>query len=490
MNKIVCSLLSLSMALAFTFVIASPAFAQDGTTETTADWSNFFDPKTGSMQEGVVDAGEIEIEADWMSIPGSDGAPTNNPTYHVYIAANGDSIIAPSYSTMGTMVSQYETSGILEANASTQDLIGLVSSAMEIGQATANRAQYGNSGLVTGNGEAYDIDGDTQVDALSAMLLQQLQNVTWGVYSSNSNGIPESARAQWEVLKNIIKTGIKDHALATTYLYYTADNCANNPIGCQKLCDISPSACLDGSPVVTIDDIAKTIPAPQCPASTITPGTPSLSIYKTGPNSPLVVGQDPNKRGADVAIAVTIPPTVYIYYTQKPIYEDQEFCVTAGTGTGSGTGGVTPNCKTSSTAKKNDGIRVTESVLVRIDCEKHTLVYSEPIASVRASANLSTGSQDWINNQLSQYYYGAHTTQTSFSLIPGIGTASTGCNGSKTCYATGSVTGIPFQDPGQYGLSLRVVTAGTPVSTGRTLNTSGSLGVSFIAVRLIENGSR
>jgi hypothetical protein len=194
------------------------------------------------------------------------------------------------------------------------------------------------------------------------------------------------------------------------------------------------------------------------------------------PNDPLVVGQDPNKRGADVGYSVTIPPTVYTYYVAKPVYKTIRVCTVEG------------GCGTTGASKKLGGRVVSATVLDHVDCEKHVEVYQESITGLGATASLSQESINWINNKLSAYYYRAHTLQTSFNLIPGLASASIYCS-NKVCYASGSVTRIQFRDPGTYGLSLVVRTSGTPVTTGRTFSTSGSLTVSFIAVRLIENGS-
>lgn len=117
------------------------------------------------------------------------------------------------------------------------------------------------------------------------------------------------------------------------------------------------------------------------------------------------------------------------------------------------------------------------------------MVYPEQITNVRATANLTQASKDWISKGLSTYYYGATVKQPSYALIPGMAIAATGCNGNKVCMATGSVSRIQFRDPGFYTLLLSVQTAGTPVSAARTLNGSGSLSVAFISVRLIDTGN-
>jgi hypothetical protein len=290
-------------------------------------------------------------------------------------------------------------------------------------------------------------------------------------------------KTDWSILNGdifnmvwqLLKTDISDKDINTLYLAYAS--CSDSPTGCvNNICKLAPqeASCVAAAEAAS----AATAPtsAAACPASTIVPGTPSYSIYKEAPNDPLVVGQDPNKRGADVGYSVTIPPTVYTYYIAIPVYKTIQTCTVEG------------GCGSSGASKKAGGKVVSATVLDHVDCEKHVEVYQESITGLGATATLSQESINWINNKLSAYYYGAHTLQTSFNLIPGLASASTYCS-NKVCYANGSVTRIQFRDPGTYGLSLVVRTSGTPVTTGRTFNTSGSLTASFIAVRLIENGS-
>jgi|GEM_PF-375541 len=485
MNKITRNTLSIALALIFVSALVIPVLAQDGTTGGGGDFSNFIDPNTGLMLPGVIDAGEITIEnPDWGNGANELGTAFQEASYHQYIAPNGDTILAPSLTTMNAMIMNGETSGLLASEGSYQSTVGLIASWMALGQGVSDLTYYTNQPGVDSNGNltmggGYNVDDDASLDAVREYILTNLQKTILGsgFYSEGSGGLTTGFWAAVTQAWNQVRTGYDDKMFAGTYLYYSAANCTKSPVGCTA----EQAALLAAA--AAIPTAAPVIP-PQCPASTIVPGSPSLGISTTGPASPLVVGQDPNKRGADVSFFVIVPPTVYTYYIPIPIYEDVQFCLANEDGSAVAGG----NCKTAG-SKTNNGKTINTRQLVRVDCEKHVEVYAEPVSAVNANANLTQDSINWITHNLAGYYYGATTQQTSFNLVPGLASANAGCDGGKTCRANGAVSNIQFQDPGTYNLSLRIVTAGTPVSTGRSFTTGGSLSVSFISVRLIENGS-
>jgi hypothetical protein len=462
---------ALALTLTLTSILVNPVRADNSTTG--ADWSNFFN-SDGTIRSDVTDAGTVKPETAWDTSTGADGGSGYDSTYHVYVAANGDTIVAPSATTLLQMAIDGDASGLNSADGTYQTGIGTAITKAEVYSYIANQIQEsGNAYLQGSTSSGYDSHSDTSLQDTISLLFKNLQSENLGNYSEGSTGYSNDFVFTYNYLKQLLLTGLDDKTLASTYLYYSAENCKNSPVGCEQVCKLVPSAC--GS---SDDTAAVTAPTSSaaCPASTIVPGTPSYSIYKVAPNDPLVVGQDSNKRGADVGYSVTIPPTVYTYYIAKPVYKTIQTCTVEG------------GCGTSAASKKLGGKVVNATVLDHVDCEKHVEVYQESITGLGATASLSQESINWINNKLSAYYYGAHTLQTNFNLIPGLASASTYCS-NKVCNANGSVVHIQFRDPGTYGLSLVVRTSGTPVTTGRTFNTTGSLTVSFIAVRLIENGS-
>jgi hypothetical protein len=173
-----------------------------------------------------------------------------------------------------------------------------------------------------------------------------------------------------------------------------------------------------------------------------------------------VVGQDTeNRRGADVQARVTIPPVIFTWY--EPIYEDEEVCEP------STTVGGAPVCRTESVFK---------------ECREHVEHLPDAVASMQATAALDAASQAWITGKLGQTHYGAYIHQANFTLIPGLGSWTGGCDGGGTCTATGQALKVPFADPGTFDLRLNVVTTGTrfmgiPITQPRQLSADGKLQV-------------
>jgi len=98
---------------------------------------------------------------------------------------------------------------------------------------------------------------------------------------------------------------------------------------------------------------------------------PVLTIQKTAPNNPLVVGQDTEiRRVADIQARVTVPPVIFTWY--EPIYEERDVCRTANVG-------ETPNCKTSPGLTINDGVSDTEMVFK--ECRRHVEHLPDTVAS-------------------------------------------------------------------------------------------------------------
>ncbi len=281
---------------------------------------------------------------------------------------------------------------------------------------------------------------------------QFFQDVISGKTNIFTIGGSNAMNFLWE----LFRISVNDHMLATTLLLYLKCQCASAPGGCPA----------------TVD----TAPQPSCPGATVKIGQPSLTIKPIAPEKPLVIGQDPNKSGADIQVDATIPPVVYTWYEAIPVYENR--CRGAGSG-------ETPNCKTDGSKEADDG--VSYRAIVRYDCKKHMEVYEEPIESVQATVNLSRESKGWILGNLAERYYQASVQQSSFNLLPGLGTATTGCDGNKICRASSTIGKIPFADPGRFDLQMTVVTGGTPVSRPRILKGSGIIDIWITLLRSVGN---
>jgi len=161
-------------------------------------------------------------------------------------------------------------------------------------------------------------------------------------------------------------------------------------------------------------------------------GAISASASKVAPPYPLVVGQDPDKRGVDVAFSASVAPTIYTYYTSVPIYGEEVKCV--------------------------NGVCVNRQVVTGHTCQIHTQSYSECIESASASISLSKESRDWILNELSIRYPEAYLHHPNFSFSGG------GCTFSV------SKDHVQVADPGNWNMRLSGSTSGTPVSGPRSFS--------------------
>ena len=263
----------------------------------------------------------------------------------------------------------------------------------------------------------------------------------------------------WQVIKHMMNQWTEQGYLlyAFAILLYPSSVCATLPGGCPA--SVTP-------------------PPPQgCRPSTISQAAPALTIERIAPNYPLVVGQDPGRRGADIRAQVSIPPVIFTWYELVPVYETE--CRGAGAA-------QQGECRTDPSETYLNG--VWERVHVRDDCRQHVAVYPDPVSDLAAWANLTEASKEWILGTLSQRYYDAYLHHPEFFLVPQMASWSAGCS-SGTCTATSLVPRVSFADPGSFDLLLEAQTAGTPVTRPRTLYGHGQLQVFLAAVTLGNPGA-
>jgi hypothetical protein len=292
----------------------------------------------------------------------------------------------------------------------------------------------------------------------------------------------------FELLKMSFDSGFLVNALL---LYLNGvTNCANVPGGCSGLqAHCSGSSCL---------------PKPSiCPLSSISQMPPTLAIQKIAPDHPLVVGQDPAKRGADIQASVSIPPVVFTWY--EPV-QDPPTCQFDSSGNGHGCAGPGnrytsvigqggSHVSWSSSMENNSSWNVVDGP---IHCNKHVEVLPEAITSIQANAQLNPESRYWILNNLAGNYYEAFIHRPVFNLIPDMAQVSGGCNGDHTCSAKALAANVPFADPGTFDLKMLVYTAGTsfiwkgvniPITQPRVLAVENAAQVYVTLVTLLPAGA-
>ena len=283
----------------------------------------------------------------------------------------------------------------------------------------------------------------------------------------------------FEILRMSFDSGFLANALLL-YLNGVAD-CASLPGACAGLV----ADCSDGSCVPE---------APICPAPTISQAPATLAIQKAAPENPLVVGQDPEKRGADIQPSVSIPPVIFTWYEQV---QDPPTCESVSSGNGGGCPGPGSRYDNNWDQSMEDN-PAYEVVDGEIHCIEHVEILPEPITEVQANAQLSPESRYWILNDLASKYYEAYIHQPRFDLLPGMAPVNAGCGGNGTCSADAFIPNVPFADPGAFDLRMWVYTAGTvfnwngvaiPITQPRVLFTQDVMQVYVTLVTLLPSGA-
>ncbi len=196
------------------------------------------------------------------------------------------------------------------------------------------------------------------------------------------------------------------------------------------------------------------VPTPtsgECPLNLrVSQPAPTLSVSPLAPAHPIVVGQDPNKRGVDVSASIQIHPVIVKY--DVPKYEHE--CQFVG-------GTVTDSACQNNPGWKNQKVFA--------GCETKTESYIDRIAFATIEANLAPDSIRWITTELAAKYPGAHVYQAHWSLWPGRapsqgGLSADGANLS-VIYAQ-----LPLADPGQYRVLIQGTTRGTPYTAPRSFS--------------------
>jgi hypothetical protein len=198
------------------------------------------------------------------------------------------------------------------------------------------------------------------------------------------------------------------------------------------------------------------LPLGNCPSRNwnISQQSPILSAGKLAPANPVVIGQDPAKRGVDLQVGVTTFP-VYVTYTYEHA-ETVKTCQWVGGGQGGGCGSTNPD--------PNWGMRNS----TKRECRRHTDVFPDRIAALSIRADLSDVSAVWISSDLASKYPGAHVYQASWPLFPARPVSTGGFNIDRTSF-NASYLRLPLLDPGDYLVNIAGKTLGTPFTGPRDL---------------------
>lgn len=431
MKKVFVVFLLLSISVVMLLPVPQ-AFAQDGS------WSEVVDSNGNILYDQMTDQGVVTQNADWMPsitlpVVGTVSVPAE---YHSYVTASGNTVLMPTATTLFFMAANASESGYLAA-ASTMGTggpsVGLDAATGIAGIGAVFGAMLGNAGgaeMMSAINQA-GFNGPTA----AADFFQSVANGQTDIWSLGPTGL-------MNFFSSLSSPSLADGNLYTYMLLYTPAQCGITPAGCsaeQLSLLVTPTP-----PATPTQPPAQ----PICPEPSVKPGAISASASKSAPPYPLVVGQDPDRRGVDVEFTASVAPTIYTYYTTVPIYEEQ--------------------CKTVL------GVEKCTNVVTGYTCQVHTKSYPECIASASASMSLSKESREWILNELSIRYPEAYLHHPNFGFSGG------------GCVYSASQERVPVADPGNWNLRISGTTSGTPVSGSRSFSRGGTFEVWLKEVVIIK----
>jgi hypothetical protein len=414
----------LAVVILASFAVNLVGYAQEEQPPQDGPWGEVIDENGDILYENLTDLGEIQVYAEWMpDVPFNDG----QATYHRYLTPSGNTVVMPSATTLFFMALNPEESGFEQASAGLGNGLGALETMLAgyISPADIASMGYSDSDVFWQS----VINGETYIWTLEVM---------------------------GDFMLDLLSSSIADQNLYTMLLLYTNGNCDAVPGGCP------PGRVL---PTPTPPSSACSAPFIQTGPIQVTGG--SGDGGKVAPRNPVVIGQDPERRGVDVKVNALIPPISY--HTFDTIRHDDLVCASDSTGLGPGYA-RDPRWKT--------------VVDTWYECIEHIQVFPDYLASTQVSINLTPESRAWILTDLAQAYPGAHLLHPDFSFsFAGPGSPL----GDKSVSWTTTIPFIQTADPGNYTTTVTVRTTGTPVSAPRQARVGiGQFTVELVQVTLIE----
>jgi hypothetical protein len=391
-------LLVLAALVVIVSMLPIPVYAQN------SPWSEIVDGNGNILYNNLTDLGVVQENASWMpNVPFIDG----QATYHRYMTPSGNIVVMPSATTLFFMALHPDASGINNVYSALGNGVGVLETMLAGYITPADMASAGYT------------DPDS--------FWQSVINGKTNIFTFEIMGA---------FLRDLITSSLADGNFYTMLLLYLGGDCSKIPGGCPEIPTPPPSPS-------------------DCPTPFITTGPIQImggsgDGGKIAPPNPVVIGQDPDKRGVDVKVSVSIPPITYHYY-EKIVHHDM-VCAEDPSGLGSGCAGHPndPNWKT-----------ITHTWF---ECIGHTKVYPDFLNSAQVSISLTQDSRNWILTDLAQAYPGASLIHPDFSFFfSGPGSLS----GGNSILWTRLIPSIQTADPGDYDTNVFVHTSGTPVSAPR-----------------------
>ena len=391
--------------LTWLFLSVPPAHAQDG----GSAWGEVVNSDGSINYGGMTDNGVVTKPESFMPTVPIFGQI--DAEYHSYTTESGNQVLMPSASTLFFMA--MDGSSALYTNPS-MGTAGLSAASAGDGTSTVGAAFVGKAfGLLFGSTDASQFGGSNASQDFFPDLISGQQNL-WELGPSGLGNL----------LGSFLSTSLQDGNLYTYMILMPPDACGSTA-GCAALPAVpeTPPPPTDEPPPAF--DPGKM----ECPAPQVIPGQISFGGSKTAPEYPLVVGQDPDKRGVDFSFHASVAPTRYITYRLIVEY------------------GCDPGpCRPGERRE-----------VVGYHCAAQTQVFEECIESASGRISLSQTSREWILDELAIRYPEAYLHDPDMNV-----SSSGGCEWSD------SPGNVPVADPGYWNVYARGSTSGTPVSGPRS----------------------
>jgi hypothetical protein len=214
----------------------------------------------------------------------------------------------------------------------------------------------------------------------------------------------------------------------------------------------------------------------QCPLDlAVSQPAPLVMAAKLAPEFPVVVGQDEEARGVDLAISAQVFPVTASYNTWVEVPE--HICIWRGEGEHGGC-----SQRGYDSVLGNGGVWESwmighpdwaEETRTRRECQRTTRSYQDRIGTVTVQARLTDESINWISNHLAGIYPGARVYQPTWYLWPPVPPApqprSGGLSADRTSLAL-NYEAVPLADPGSYRIVIAGWTTGTYFSAPRRIS--------------------
>ncbi|MBE0411364.1 MAG: hypothetical protein IBX69_16700 [Anaerolineales bacterium] len=445
-GRIINILIVLSLVVAMLPTPAQEAFAQDDDGQSA--WGEFLNPDGSINWNNLTYLGEVSEPVDWMNIdiPGGIQIPLGKARYNRYITPSGNVLVLPSPATMFMSFLKPGESG-LEANP-------------------PHMLSNGHSILSMLATDYIDFDQLQELGYVSpAEFFQAVidgQVNIWSVVSPNF---------LFEILQMTLDAG---YLVTTLWLYLHGEECATIPGGCPPGID---------------DPENPQIPPPPtaCPQPSLTSDPVHASGEKVAPLNPIVIGQDPERRGVDLNIQVSIPPVIFTWHETITTYT----CRYEAGGEGEGCPG--PGYRYQQVIGEDGSPTTWDSsmedngnwqVITNVDCIRHVEVFTDYLAYAYLRVNLSPESRQWILTHLAKAYPGARLKRPDWQFtFQGPGSL----DGGGAVSWSQLIPRIQFSDPGQYTMRLVGLTTGTTVSTPRSFDLPlNPFSVDMLRVTLVE----